>query len=175
MNATAYNRSRFGIGYTLRDLPLPWAGTRLLSSFDLDGDLALSKQELDTVDWAGFTGEVREVQTRAGFSGAALDGKLGPAKAAGAGEGTGHAGESTTEGDPTAGQQVFEDNCSGCHGLDGHGGNGGPSLAGVTDVEHVVAQVTNGGGGMPAFEDTLSAQQIQDVTAYVTQRVATGR
>lgn len=79
MNATAYNRSRFGIGYTLRDLPLPWAGTRLLSSFDLDGDLALSKQELDTVDWAGFTGEVRDVQTRAGFSGAALDGKLGPA------------------------------------------------------------------------------------------------
>jgi cytochrome c553 len=74
-----------------------------------------------------------------------------------------------------AGQQVFEDNCFGCHGLDGHGGNGGPSLAGITDVEHVVAQVTNGGGGMPAFEDTLSAQQIQDVAAYVTQRVATGR
>jgi hypothetical protein len=78
MNATAYNRSRFGIGYTLRDLPLPWAGTQLLSSFDLDGDLALSKKELDTVDWAAFTGEVREVQTGAGFSGAALDGKLGP-------------------------------------------------------------------------------------------------
>jgi quinohemoprotein ethanol dehydrogenase len=104
-----------------------------------------------------------------------LDGKLGPAKAAGAGEGTEHSGESTTEGDPTAGKQVFEDNCSGCHGLDGHGGNGGPSLAGVTDVEHVVAQVTNGGGGMPAFGDTLSSQQIQDVAAYVTQRVATGR
>ncbi|MDX6535614.1 MAG: quinohemoprotein ethanol dehydrogenase [Gaiellales bacterium] len=104
-----------------------------------------------------------------------LDGKLGPAKAAGPGQGTGHAGESTTKGDPAAGEKVFADNCSGCHGLNGHGGNGGPSLAGVTDVQHVVNQVTNGGGGMPAFGDTLSAQQIQDVAAYVTQRVATGR
>jgi mono/diheme cytochrome c family protein len=59
--------------------------------------------------------------------------------------------------------------------LSGLGGNGGPSLAGVTDVEHVVAQVTNGGGGMPAFDDTLSAQEIQDVAAYVTQRVGAGR
>ena len=49
MKAAAYNRSRFGIGFTLRDLPLDWAGTQLLSSFDLDGDLALSKKELDTV------------------------------------------------------------------------------------------------------------------------------
>ncbi len=29
-----------------------------------------------------------------------------------------------------------------------------------------------GGGGMPAFEDTLSAQQINDVAAYVAERVA---
>jgi mono/diheme cytochrome c family protein len=104
-----------------------------------------------------------------------LDGKLGPAKPGGAGKGTGHAGESTTPGDPAAGEKVFADNCSGCHGLDGHGGNGGPSLAGVTDVEHVVDQVTHGGGGMPAFGDTLSAQEIQDVAAYVTQRVGTSR
>ena len=79
MNAAAYNRSRFGIGFTLRDLPLPWAGTRSLSAFDLDGDLALSKKELDAVDWAAFTEAVRDVQAQAGFSGAALDGKLGPA------------------------------------------------------------------------------------------------
>ena len=36
----------------------------------------------------------------------------------------------------------------------------------------VRAQVTNGGGGMPAFKDTLSEQQISDVTAYVTQEIA---
>ena len=76
--AAAYNRSRFGIGFTLRDLPLDWTGTQLLSSFDLDGDLTLSKKELDAVDWSGFTDAIRDLQTEAGFSGAALDGKLGP-------------------------------------------------------------------------------------------------
>ena len=78
MKAAAYNRSRFGIGFTLRDLPLDWTGTQLLSSFDLDGDLALSTKELDAVDWSGFTDAIRDLQAEAGFSGAALDGKLGP-------------------------------------------------------------------------------------------------
>jgi mono/diheme cytochrome c family protein len=31
-----------------------------------------------------------------------------------------------------------------------------------------VTQVTNGGGGMPPFGETLSEQQIQDVAAYVS-------
>ena len=78
MKAAAYNRSRFGIGFTLRDLPLDWTGTQLVSSFDLDGDLALSTKELDAVDWSGFTDAIRDLQAEAGFSGAALDGKLGP-------------------------------------------------------------------------------------------------
>ena len=40
-------------------------------------------------------------------------------------------------------------------------------------VRRRVQQVTNGGGGMPAFKDTLSEQQIKDVAAYVSQS-ATG-
>ena len=56
--------------------------------------------------------------------------------------------------------------------MNGLGGNGGPTLADASNVERVVAQVTNGGGGMPAFKDTLSTQQINDVAAYVTKRVA---
>src|SRR5215210_7127563 len=55
-----------------------------------------------------------------------LEGNLGPAKAAGAGEGAGHAGEAppetSTKGDADAGKSVFTDNCSGCHGLSGTGG-----------------------------------------------------
>jgi alcohol dehydrogenase (cytochrome c) len=106
-----------------------------------------------------------------------LDGTVGPASGAGAGEGVGHAGESPVEptdtgkGDPAAGQQVFADNCSGCHGLNGQGGNGGPSLADVENLKRIVAQVTNGGGGMPPFKGTLTAQQINDVAAFVQQRV----
>jgi mono/diheme cytochrome c family protein len=38
----------------------------------------------------------------------------------------------------------------------------------------VIAQVTNGGGGMPAFGDQLDDQQIRDVAAFVTERVAGG-
>jgi len=107
-----------------------------------------------------------------------LDGKLGPAKAAGAGEGAGHAGETpaetSTKGDANAGKTVFTDNCSGCHGLSGTGGNGGPDLSSMTDVQRVIGQVTNGGGGMPPFKDNLTQKQIRDVAAYVTGRVGKG-
>jgi mono/diheme cytochrome c family protein len=67
---------------------------------------------------------------------------------------------------------VFADNCSGCHGLSGEGANGGPTLVGVTDRAAALRQVWNGGGGMPAFAGTLSDQEIADVVAYVTERVA---
>ena len=112
-----------------------------------------------------------------------LEGTMGEASATGEGEGTGHAGQSPAEptdegeGDPEAGAAVWSDNCAGCHGLDGGGANGGPSLVGneaALDPERVRAQVTNGGGGMPAFKDTLTEQQIGDVSAYVTERLAKG-
>ena len=100
--------------------------------------------------------------------------------AGGPGEGVGHAGEAPTEptsgtGDATAGKAVWADNCAGCHGLAGTGGNGGPSLVDnpdAADPAKVKAQVTNGGGGMPAFKDTLTEQQINDVAAYVSQDIA---
>ena len=38
----------------------------------------------------------------------------------------------------------------------------------------MTTQVTNGGGGMPAFGDQLSDKQIADVSAFVTQTVAGG-
>ena len=104
---------------------------------------------------------------------------LGPAKAPGAGTGVGHAGEgngaNAGAGDATAGQAVFSDNCSSCHGASGMGGNGGPDLtaiAAAADPKHVVTQVTNGGGGMPAFKGSLTPKQIQDVAAYVAGKIA---
>jgi len=50
------------------------------------------------------------------------------------------------------------------------GGTAMPITADVTrtvDVEAAVEQITNGGGGMPAFEGQLSQQEIEDVAAYV--------
>ena len=92
----------------------------------------------------------------------------------------GHAGQAPNEptnegeGDAAAGQQVWAANCAGCHGLAGTGANGGPDLTKIeaaTDATKVRAQITNGGGGMPAFKDTLSEQQIADATAYVVEKI----
>lgn len=68
------------------------------------------------------------------------------------------------------GKQVFVANCSTCHTLSAAGANGmaGPNLDQVKpDAATVKAQVTNGGGGMPAFAGTLDPGQIDAVSAYV--------
>jgi alcohol dehydrogenase (cytochrome c) len=126
-----------------------------------------------------------------------LDGTLGPAPAPGTGQGTGHAGETpptttssttttastTTTGTTTtgnaagsaaAGASVFAQNCATCHGVSGTGGNGGPDLTAISSAKNldtVLSQVRNGGGGMPPFSGTLSDQQIADVAAYVVQDI----
>jgi len=114
----------------------------------------------------------------------ALDGKLGPASKPGPGQGIKHAGGGAAHvalaaGPPnaSAGAPVFAANCSVCHGATGLGGNGGPNLAKIPSakkLQRVVQQVTSGGGGMPAFNGTLSAQQIQDVSAYVVKNITHG-
>ena len=74
-----------------------------------------------------------------------------------------------------AGKAIFADNCSTCHGALGRGGNGGPDLASIPNakkVGRVIEQVTNGGAGMPPFKNTLSEQQIKNVAAYVTTKIA---
>jgi hypothetical protein len=49
-------------------------------------------------------------------------------------------------------------------------GGGGPDLDDLQpSFETVVRQVTNGGGGMPAFEGDLTEKQIRDVAAFVAE------
>jgi PQQ-dependent dehydrogenase (methanol/ethanol family) len=125
-----------------------------------------------------------------------LDGELGPVPAAGKGEQGQHAGQESGEadvesdevtpseeqgveeesagGDPEAGKTVFSDNCSVCHGADGQGGNGGPDLtmgAVARSLNQTIRKVTEGGGGMPAFAETISTGEIEDVAAYVVETV----
>lgn len=127
-----------------------------------------------------------------------LDGDIEPVAAGGEAEQGQHAGEEAPEegeveesegspseaegkkggeeaaagGDATAGREVFASNCSICHGFDGEGGNGGPDLTTqplAQTVNGAIKQVTNGGGGMPAFGEQLSTAEIEDVAAYVAE------
>jgi mono/diheme cytochrome c family protein len=74
-------------------------------------------------------------------------------------------------GDPTAGKQVFlSAGCTGCHTLKDAGATGtvGPNLDQLKPpLARIKLQVENGGGPMPAFKNTLSPKQIDDVSAYV--------
>jgi len=80
-------------------------------------------------------------------------------------------GASNVKGDPTAGKAVFTSaGCTSCHTLKAAGSTGtvGPNLDQLKPPEaRVVHQVEVGGGPMPAFKDTLTAKQIQDVAAFV--------
>jgi mono/diheme cytochrome c family protein len=75
----------------------------------------------------------------------------------------------SVEGDPAAGGAIYATQCAACHGPNGEGGFG-PNLidSAVADsYPRTVEQVTDGQGPMPAFEGTLSDEQIADVAAYV--------
>jgi mono/diheme cytochrome c family protein len=69
------------------------------------------------------------------------------------------------------GGALYESNgCGGCHTMDPPGSTGttGPNLDDLQpSFDAVVAQVTDGGGGMPAFGGTLSPDEIDAVAAYV--------
>ena len=71
-----------------------------------------------------------------------------------------------------AGKEVFASaGCVSCHTLADAGATAtiGPNLDATSPpYDLVVERVTNGQGVMPSFEDSLSAQQIQDVAAYVS-------
>jgi LPXTG-motif cell wall-anchored protein len=72
-----------------------------------------------------------------------------------------------------AGEAVFTSaGCVGCHGADGAGVEGrGRPLIGIAaqqpDRTVHITSVTNGKGGMPAWGDQLSADEIDSAVAYV--------
>jgi cytochrome c6 len=84
-------------------------------------------------------------------------------------------GETTTGEDDSdqikQGEAVFaSQSCGGCHTMEKADASGtvGPNLDELQpSFDAVVAQVTTGGGGMPAFGDSLSDEDIQAVAAYV--------
>jgi mono/diheme cytochrome c family protein len=83
----------------------------------------------------------------------------------------------TTQPATAQGKQLFTDNCAGCHTLADAGATGknAPNLDELMpSLEQVRRQVTNGGGGMPAFRDKLSEEEIAAVAEYVSQAAGGG-
>ncbi len=82
-------------------------------------------------------------------------------------------GGGAAEGDPANGKTIYASaGCGGCHTFSAAGSTGtvGPNLdESSMDFDAAVQQIENGGGGMPAFGDRLSDQEIADVAAFVTQ------
>ncbi|MCW5696454.1 MAG: c-type cytochrome [Bauldia sp.] len=59
--------------------------------------------------------------------------------------------------------------CAGCHG-DAGGGGRGPALngsLGIRDAGHLLNQIINGSGGMPAFGDVLTDEQIVLLASWI--------
>jgi mono/diheme cytochrome c family protein len=69
------------------------------------------------------------------------------------------------------GAELFEQRgCSHCHGPAGIGGKRGPDLQLVRkhmNKAQITLQIHNGGMMMPAFGNTLTTPQIQDLVAYL--------
>jgi mono/diheme cytochrome c family protein len=78
----------------------------------------------------------------------------------------------TTTGGAANGKALFSENCASCHTLADADANGtvGPNLDDLQPSKSVVVrQVTDGGGGMPAFGDRLSTAQIAAIADYVAR------
>lgn len=89
---------------------------------------------------------------------------------------TGYSGESGEKVTPAtteiSGRRIFEKYCAACHGRDGAAGIGGAAnlqqltldSAGIRDV------LMNGRGFMPAFHNTLTPKEIDNMIQFVQTR-----
>jgi quinohemoprotein ethanol dehydrogenase len=82
-------------------------------------------------------------------------------------------------GDAAKGKDTFEGNmCAQCHNVTGAEGGVGPTMKGLfkrktlkngnpVNDANVLGQINKGGGGMPPYESTLSADDKANVLAYL--------
>jgi alcohol dehydrogenase (cytochrome c) len=83
------------------------------------------------------------------------------------------AASSDAEASVENGQRLFAETCVICHGEDGRGGHGGGApLDTARDAATVISVVTDGRNAMPPFATVLTPEQISDLAAYVTRRLA---
>lgn len=71
-------------------------------------------------------------------------------------------------GDPvTVGERLFvTDGCVTCHGIGGRGGIVGPTIV-HDDVQTLTQRIRTGPEGMPRFADTITDDEIAEISAYL--------
>jgi mono/diheme cytochrome c family protein len=152
--------------------------------FSLNGKMTSkegTEEEAEGTTHAGESGGAEEgAEAEAGGEGAEAGGEAESgeeaAEESAAAELEAGGEEASVGGAPNAeaGEEVFAENCSTCHGATGKGGNGGPDLTTMPKAKEQAGaeeQVTNGGGGMPGFKGTLSEEEIANVSAYVVETI----
>lgn len=79
------------------------------------------------------------------------------------------------------GAAIFSNNCAACHAGGRNVVNPAKTLSqsdlekySMNSIEAIKTQVTNGKAAMPAFGGRLTPEQIEDVSAYVLEKSASG-
>jgi len=72
------------------------------------------------------------------------------------------------------GQEIYASSCRGCHRPNGAGGSGprlneGRMLEQFPDINDQIARVRDGKGGMPAFGERYTAEEIEAVVRYTRE------
>ncbi|MEJ0008674.1 MAG: PQQ-binding-like beta-propeller repeat protein [Steroidobacteraceae bacterium] len=116
-----------------------------------------------------------------------LDGKipsLAQALSGGRGGGGGAAGPpaaaalplTTRAANPAQGGDIYRAACVPCHGAEGSGGQGGgPSLIKGQSHDAILGTASAGRNNMPAFKSIYSADELNDVTAYIQTTLQSAR
>lgn len=145
----AFSRARIdGMGDTIEGVTLEqikWPSQKLKpASLNMPANIV---EGLDAQDVAAYVGLV-----------AGLQGK--------------DSGELADVGGGTDGEGLFKTNCGSCHTLAAAGtaGTTGPNLdTSKMNVKAMLAQIAKGGNGMPAFEGTLTPEQIKLIAEYIDE------
>src|SRR5215831_3789012 len=79
---------------------------------------------------------------------------------------------SVSDANVEAGEKLFVQFCSQCHGENGGGGHGvGPDITKVDNPDLVATTASNGKNKMPPFGSVLTADQLRDIAVYVAKKL----
>ena len=80
---------------------------------------------------------------------------------------TGATGSETGDVAGMDGSALYQTHCAGCHGIDGNGGAVSKVISGEDNIDSILEQMINGGGGMPSFA-TLSDEGLLAIAEFVS-------